>query len=51
MKHIITVVFLCIFVAILQTEGRMIAFAVLGILGAAIIASLLDATQNNHKRY
>lgn len=45
-KHIITVAFLCVFIAALQTEGRMIAFAVLGVMGAAIVASLIDSIQN-----
>lgn len=44
MKALITAVFLLIFVIILTTESRMIAFAVLGVMGAAIVASLLDST-------
>jgi hypothetical protein len=46
MKHLITVAFLTAFVLILMTEGRYVAFTVLGVMGAAIAASLIDSLQN-----
>lgn len=46
MRFLVTVVFFAVFVAILQTESRMIAFAVLGVLGAAILAALIDSTHS-----
>ena len=47
MRFLVTVIFFCAFIAILQTEPRMIAFAVLGVVGAAIIAALIDSLHAN----
>ena len=46
MRFLVTVVFFAVFVALLQTESRMIAFAVLGVLGAAVMAALIDSTHS-----
>jgi hypothetical protein len=48
MKGLVTAVSLMILIVILSTEGRFIAFAVLGVIGAAILAALIDSTHSRN---
>lgn len=46
MKGLVTAMSLIVLLVILSTEGRFIAFAVLGVMGAAILAALIDSTHS-----
>lgn len=43
MKALITVATIIVFIMILQHEGRYIAFIVMGVMGAAVVAALIDS--------